>query len=112
MDYDKIIMDMLNRICILEEQVKNLKGESNEMKKKIGTVDIKNYIDTLKQEAKDNGDAYIELISNDVHKALNLQNRMPIVCNAMRQSMSSKDIILHQTASGHSSTLKIRYIIN
>ena len=111
MEYDKIIMDILNRICLLEEEVKNLKGEKNEMKKKIGTIDIKNYIDALKQEAKNNGIAYIELISNEVHKALNLQNRMPIVCNAMRQSMSDKDIILHQTASGQSSTLKIRYIL-
>lgn len=111
MDYEKVILNMLNRICILEEKVQALSEEKRSIDMKIGTADVKRYIVTLKQEAFDRGEKFIELISNDVHNALKLKNRMPIVCNAMKQCMGENDVILHQTASGHSSTLKIRYVL-
>ncbi|MDE6758118.1 MAG: hypothetical protein K2J89_02425 [Clostridia bacterium] len=110
MNYEKIIFDMLNRICILEEKVKTLE-EKKASNMKIGTVDIKNYILALKQDAIIRGDKFIELISNDIHNALELKSRMPMVCNAMKQAMNENDIIVHQTASGYSSTLTIRYFL-
>ena len=111
MDYDKIIVDMLNRICILEEQVKKLTENKQENEMKVTTADIKKYITGLKQEALRNGADSIEIVSNDVHKALKLTNRMPLVCNAMRQVMTDNDVIAHQTPSGNSSTLKIKYFL-
>lgn len=111
MDYEKVIVDLLNRICILEEKVQLLSERKKETEMKIGTADVKNYIMNLKQEAAARGEGFIELISNDIHNALKLKNRMPIVCNAMKQCMIKNDIIVHQTASGYSSTLTIKYFL-
>ena len=36
---------------------------------------------------------------------------MPMVCNAMRQSMSPGDRVVKTTASGYSSTLEIEYML-
>lgn len=110
MEYEKIILEMLNRICILEEDVKTLKN--NTEFNKVRTDDIVNFILELKKNAKERGKHYIELVANDLHKEFGLKNRMPIVCNAMRKAMQSGDEILHQTKSGYSSTLKIRYNFN
>lgn len=111
MDNEKIIIDMLNRICILEEQVQILMSDKETTSVKIGTADVKKYISELKHEALVNGKEYLELTANDIHSKLKLKNRMPIVCNAMKQSMADKDIITHQTASGYSSTLTIKYYL-
>jgi len=77
----------------------------------VRTKDIREYIESLKQLAKNNGQTYLDLISLDIHKNLNLKNRMPMVCNSMRQVMDKNDLILNQTPSGYSSTLKIRYYL-
>ena len=111
MDYEKVIVDMLNRICILEEKVQMLSEQKKEVTMKIGTNNVKDYIMSLKQQASIRGENFIELVSNDIHNALKLKNRMPIVCNAMKQCMRESDIIVHQTASGYSSTLTIRYFL-
>ena len=111
MDYDKIIVDMLNRICVLEEQVKKLSETKQEAEMKTTTADIRKYIIGLKQVATSNGEQSIEIVANDIHKALKLKSRMKMVCNAMRQVMGDEDVILHQTPSGDSSTLKIKYFL-
>lgn len=77
----------------------------------VRTKDIREHIESLKLTAKNNGQAYLDLVSLDIHKDLNLKNRMPMVWNAMRQVMDKNDLILHQTPSGYSSTLKIRYYL-
>ena len=111
MEYEKIIVDMLNRICVLEEQVKNLIEAKGESEMKTTTADIRKYIIGVKQGAAADGEQSIELVANDIHKALKLKSRMKMVCNAMRQVMNDDDIILHQTPSGDSSTLKIKYFL-
>ncbi|WP_438847463.1 hypothetical protein [Anaerocaecibacter muris] len=111
MDNEKIIIDMLNRICSLEEQVQILMADKEMVAAKIGTADVKKYISELKHEALVSGKEYLVLTANDIHSALKLKNRMPIVCNAMKQSMTNSDIITHQTASGYTSTLTIKYYL-
>ena len=111
MDYDKIIIEMLNRICVLEEQVQKLSETKQENEQKITTADIRQYILDLQSEARDSGEQSLELVANDIHKALKLKSRMKMVCNAMRQVMQTEDVILHQTPSGDSSTLKIKYFL-
>lgn len=76
---------------------------------RITMADIRAYIEGRKTQAHAKGQAELTLKSNDIHKALQLKNRMPMVCNAMRQCMSADDAVLHATASGYSSTLEIRY---
>lgn len=77
----------------------------------IRTKDIREHIESLKLTAKNNGQAYLDLISLNIHKNLNLKNRMPMVCNSMRQVMNKNDLILNQTPSGYSSTFKVRYYL-
>lgn len=131
MNYESIILEMLTRIQALEQEVKRLTEiyenplvnieeftlenleeiSSQEAKKKIGTKEIREHIKKLKKVAKNEGKESITLIANDIHKSLGLQNRMPLVCNAMKQTMGNHDRIIHTTPSGYSSTLEIKYFL-
>lgn len=113
MDYEKIIVELLSRIQILEEQVAFLMTDKeNQQKKtegKMTTNDIREYIKSLKQNAKNAHKNSLILTARDVHKELNLKSRYPMVCNAMRDCMGDRDIILFQPPKGNSSTLEIEY---
>lgn len=116
MNYDRIIIEMLSRIQSLEDEIKELRTmiEGNVQEKnegKISTADIRDYIEQLKKQATKEGKCTLELRANEIHKALNLKSRFPMVCNAMRQCMNDGDEVLHETASGYSSSLEIRYIL-
>ena len=115
MNYEKIIVELLGRIQVLEEQVATLMKEKNQEleqeSNKIGTEDIRRYIVELKAYAKNVGKQLIVLKSGDIHKDLNLKNAMPQVCNAMRQAMNAGDVVLHTTPSGNSSTIEIQYSV-
>ena len=113
MNYEKIIVELLGRIQLLEEQVTMLMNERNretvQDTEKVTTEDIRLYIANLKKSAKEAGKSFVILKSGDIHKAMQLKSAMPQVCNAMRQSMGEGDVILHTTPSGNSSTIEIRY---
>ena len=115
MNYEKIIVELLGRIQVLEEQVAMLMQEKNQLTEqevnKITTDDIRQHILKLKKIAKEERKSFIVLKSGDIHKELNLKSAMPQVCNAMRQSMNEGDIVLHTTPSGNSSTIEIQYNI-
>jgi hypothetical protein len=80
-------------------------------KGKVSTSEIKDFIKNILISSKNNGLNYIEIISGDIHRRMNLNNKMPSVCSAMYQLMTEKDVILHKTDSGKSSTIKIRYYL-
>ena len=113
MNYEKIIIELLGRIQVLEEQVAMLMQEKNQVSEqetgKITTDDIRQYILALKSAAKNEGKPFVVLKSGNIHKELNLKSAMPQVCNAMRQSMNEGDVVLHTTPSGNSSTIEIQY---
>ena len=111
MEYEKIILEMLNRIKVLEEKVDALSDGEKIETNTIKTLDIKNYINSLKINAKNEGKDYIILRANDIHKDLKLKSRMPAVCNAMKQLKLDDDIVLHETPSGFSSTYEIKYFV-
>lgn len=108
MDYEKIILELLSRIQVLEEKVDALSKKGAE-KPTLTTADICRYIQAQKVQAKNAGKNKLVLISRDIHKSLNLKSRFPMVCNAMRQCMGEKDDILFQPPKGNSSTLEIEY---
>lgn len=112
MNYDNIILELLDRIKVLEEQVKILMEKDQEKTtpiNKISTGDIREYINECKIDARNNGKNSLVLVAGNIHREMKLKSAMPMVCNAMRHCMSSKDIVLYETASGYSSTLKIEY---
>ena len=115
MNYEKIIVELLGRIQVLEEQVAVLMKEKKQVldqeTNKISTDDIRQYIVKLKKSAKMSGKNFIVLKSGDIHKELKLKSAMPQVCNAMRQSMNEGDVVLHTTPSGNSSTIEIQYYV-
>lgn len=112
MNYDNIILELLDRIKVLEEQVKILMEKNQEKStpiNKISTGDIRDYINESKTIARNEGKSRIVLLAGDIHRELKLKSAMPMVCNAMRQCMNAEDTVLYETASGYSSTLKIEY---
>jgi hypothetical protein len=112
MDYDKIILELMSRIQILEEKVNALtESNSNAEKAPITTKDIFDHINEVKAIAKAEGKSKLTLLSRDIHKDLNLTSRYPMVCNAMRQCMKDGDRILFQPPKGNSSTLEIEYTL-
>ena len=108
MDYEKIILELLGRIQVLEEKVDILMKKEEE-KPGMTTHDICKYIKELKVLAKDEGKNSLILISRDIHRQLKLKSRFPMVCNAMRQCMEENDNIIFQPPKGNSSTLEIEY---
>ncbi len=113
MEYEKIILELLMRVKVLEEKVELLSLQDVATpSKQAGTAEIKSYIMSLKQDAKDRSLPSLVIKANDIHKAMGLRSRMPAVCNAMKQCMNSGDIILFETASGFSSTYTIKYILD
>ncbi len=78
---------------------------------KTGTPGIRSYIQNLLDQSRQRGECACVLVSGDIHRAMGLVNEMPSVCNAMYKLMRPGDIVLHATASGHSSTIKIEYHI-
>jgi len=84
---------------------------TEEKKVRVTTNDIRAYIESLFQTAKEQGSEYIELISGDIHRALGMRNAMPPVCIVMYEKMNPGDEVLHTTPSGKSSTIRIRYYL-
>ena len=113
MNYEKIIVELLGRIQVLEEQMatlmKNYSQDNKQENKKITTIEICKYIEELKNAAKESGKKTVTLKSGDIHRELNLKSRLPMVCNAMWQSMNGGDTVIHTTPSGNSSTIEIEY---
>ena len=123
MNYEKIIIELLTRIQALEEKVDILMNDKSTRNVsvtheeivnnvvKVKTKDIRNYIEAQKNEAKNRGEEFIALRASDLHRINRLRNAMPMVCNAMRQCMGENDIVLHETPSGYSSSLEIKYFL-
>ena len=123
MNYEKIIVELLARIQTLEEKVDMLMNDKSTGSVsvtheetvnnvvKVKTKDIRDFIEAQKIEAKNRGEEFIVLRASDLHRINRLKNAMPMVCNAMRQRMGENDIILHETPSGYSSSLEIKYFL-
>lgn len=124
MNYNQTIEEILACIHTLEEKVKLLsaqyssnsseRNENNMEKtnaKKTRTEDIRQYISSLLEDAKAQGKPFLTLTAKEIHHELQLKNRYPMVCNAMRQTMGKDDEILFSPPKGNSSTLKIKYYL-
>jgi hypothetical protein len=123
MNYEKIIVELLARIQTLEEKVDMLMNDKSTGSGsvtheetvnnvvKVKTKDIRDFIEAQKIEAKNRGEEFIVLRASDLHRINRLKNAMPMVCNAMRQCMEENDIVLHETPSGYSSSLEIKYFL-
>ena len=110
MEYEKIILELMERVAKLEERVDVLENPQK-LKPSRGTYTemVVNYIEKTIQKAKENGLTNITLTSGGIQKDVGLKNRLPLVCNAMRKCMNEKSEIIYETPSGQSSTLAIKW---
>ena len=98
----------------LQEKIKtDLKDnvQTDGIIRRVSTSDIRTFISKIIDQSRLDGLEYVDIVSGDVHKQMRLDNKMPSVCSAMYTLMNEKDVILHSTPSGKSSTIKIRYFI-
>lgn len=133
MNYDKIILEMLDRIKTLENKVAVLEKEKTDISdndevralqydievkqaeikdiqyKVSLTQRIKDYIDEQKIEAKKKGLQYLDLNCGDIQKYFHISNRPALVCNAMYGKMTSDDQIIQAPPSKMSTTVVVRY---
>jgi len=72
---------------------------------------VRDYIQFKFDQARSSGKNTCVLVSGDIHKALSLKSRMPIVCNVMYQFKKPGDEVFHTTPSGFSSTIEIKYYL-
>lgn len=127
-NYDKIERDIINHYnppyndSLRTDKYKSSKTNSKmkiekvklnneiESNKKIGISEVKTYIEELFKRAKENGEKEITLISGQIHKNLNLESRMPTVCDAMKYYYNYiHDEIIQSPPKGRGSRLIIKY---
>ncbi len=117
MNYERIILELLDRIQTLEDKVAELENRvecknDSQDSVQVGLTDrARAYIALQKQHAKEQGLTEIVLLCNDIQKALGVTNRTPCICTAMYDSMRSGDEVLFAPPSGKSTTVKVKYFI-
>ncbi len=118
MDYDKIILELLDRIKTLEEKVAILENQPNNKTsfapsvRGVGlTEQARNYINDMKSKARQEGKTEITLLCNDIQKALGVVNRPAGICTAMYDCMGGNDEVLSAPPSGKSTTVLIKYYL-
>ena len=117
MNYDRMIVELLDRIQCLEERVAALEQRDETIgspvppkeENKVTTADIRDHIRQQIRAAGERDQDSVVLRASDIHREMKLKSRFPMVCNAMRQCMKDGDEVVHETASGYSSSLEIRY---
>lgn len=73
---------------------------------------IRKHISESLERSKVRGETTCVLVSGDIHREMELENRMPAVCSVMYQLMGSDDRVLSETQSKQSSTIRIKYHLN
>ena len=114
MNYEKIILEMLERIKELEEKVERLESNKLGTSEKNGvnfTNEVREYIKNKKIEAKTQGKSEIILLCNDIQKEFNVTGRPRSVCVAMYDCMQANDEVLFAPPKKYSTTVKIKYYV-
>lgn len=135
MNYDSIILELMQRIQKLEKRVRQLEEKNTEnsdeilptnnhlsiqsqyvipSQKKVSKMDqIRDYLEALFRNAKAAGESELTLRAGDIEKAVGLSNRIVMVINAMHEYQEKyRNEILSTTNSGYSTTVVIKYFLD
>lgn len=109
MNYDRIILELLDRVKNLEKRVSMLQGQAVQQRQPVfnetddatilqeplvSTQQVLEYISKKKQESKTIGLDAVTLKAGDIAKELGAVNRIVIIINAMKQAMGEFDKIV------------------
>lgn len=127
MNYDRIIIELLDRVSKLEQEVTLLKNQKTSHTEEPEINIVPDYYDSGVRgetytdracavieraivKAKEAGKEYVDIVSNDLQHAIGLKNRIPLCCNAMRKVAEKyRTEVIRDTPSHNSSTYTIRY---
>ena len=118
MNYDRTLLELLEKVKELEERIERLEQPSNIVPAspvtngKSLTQQARDYILDQKNKALSEGESSITLLCNDIQKALGITNRTPCICTAMYDCMKPGDEVLSAPASGKSTTVLIKYYLS
>lgn len=137
MNYDRIILELLDRVAALEEEVKKLKGQAvadskenaekefvrSYKKDEIDYEDLKNpnvsptvravnYIRTRLLKGLEDKEEYVDIVALQVEHGIGTKMRSPLVCNAMRKDYGYEAEVIRDTPTHMSTTYTIRYYLN
>jgi hypothetical protein len=77
--------------------------------------DFQNRLIAILNAARNSGKPFIDVQSGHLHTQVgehpNLNERMPVCCEVMRNMMRAGDSIVNEPPSGEDATLMIRYIV-
>ena len=137
MNYDRIILELIDRVATLEDEVRKLKGQlevdskqkaekefiRSYKKDEIDYEDLKNpnvsptiravnYIRTRILKGLENNDEYVDIVALQVEHGIGTKMRSPVVCNAMRKDYGYESEVIRDTPTHMSTTYTIRYYLN
>ena len=116
MNYERIILELMERIQVLEEKVSALENRittEEEAGEKVSLTDsAREYIRTEKRRAREAGQSEVILVCNDIQKQMGVINRAPAICRAMYDCMEAGDVVLYAPSSGKSTAVKIKYCVH
>lgn len=82
----------------------------------MNSSDFKSEITRLINDAKKQGEHFIDITSGEVHRNVggypSNNHRMPLCCEVMYSMMKDHDEVLYSPLKGKGARLKIRYIIS
>ena len=116
MNYERTLLDLIEKVKELEERIKKLEQGSDDNivlnKSKTLTQQARDYIMEQKNLASEEGEESITLLCNDIQNALGVSNRTPCICTAMYDCMKPGDEVLSAPASGKSTTVLVKYYLH
>lgn len=119
MNYDRIILELLDRVKNLEEMVDKLqlfsveqsrdkRVEDSENVPLLSTQQVLEFIYAKKKEGVEQGLETLTMKAGEIEKTLGSSNRLVIVVNAMKQAMGEYDKIVSDV-DGYSVSFEICY---
>ena len=125
MEYDRIILELLDRVRRLEDKAKELKGKETNistsqsienvdnfygMKRESYTERVVNYMHKVLKSEKEKES--VILVSNNLQRASGIKNRIHLVCNTMRHVVRKvKNEVVVDTLGDNSSTYTVRFYL-
>ncbi len=89
---------------------KNIDDKTLSSVKQMGVNEVYEYLNNILANSRGKQE-FVDIISGDIHRNLNLKNRMPTVCDAMYKLMNENDEVIYAPPKKRGSRVHIRYYL-